>query len=72
MKNFNVINDEKNFFDQPVKSLFRSYENIQKITTMTVITELIVPQIIQIPKTDLGKQQEQLTNNYRARTTNNK
>lgn len=39
---------------------------------MAVITELIVPQIIQIPKTDLGKQQEQLTNNYRTTTTNNK
>ena len=35
---------------------------------MAVITELIV----QIPKTDLGKQQEQLTNNYRTTTTNNK
>ena len=39
---------------------------------MTVIAELIVPQIIQIPKKDLSKQQEQLTNNYRTRTTNNK
>lgn len=39
---------------------------------MAVITELIVPQIIQIPKPDLGKQQEQLTNNYRTTTTNNK
>ena len=25
--------DEKNFFDKPVKSYLKTYENIQKITT---------------------------------------
>ena len=33
IKDYNVIIDEKNFFDQQVKSSIRTYKNIQKIAT---------------------------------------
>ena len=32
-KDYNVMIDGKNFFDQPIKSYIKTYENIQKITT---------------------------------------
>ena len=32
VKDYNVMIDGKNFFDQPVKSFIKAYENIQKIT----------------------------------------
>ena len=31
MKDYNVMIDGKNFFDQPVKGDMRTYDNIQKI-----------------------------------------
>ena len=31
---YNVIIDEQNLFDQPLKNDFRSYDNIQKIATI--------------------------------------
>ena len=33
IKDYNVMIDGKNFFDQPVKSDMRTYENIQKVVT---------------------------------------
>ena len=33
IKDYNVIIDEKLFFDQPVKTDLRTYENIRKIET---------------------------------------
>ena len=33
IKDYNVMTDEKSFFDQPVKSDMRTYDNIQKIVT---------------------------------------
>ena len=33
LKDYNVIIDSENLFDQPVKSNIRTYENIRKITT---------------------------------------
>ena len=33
IKNYNVMIDGKNIFDQPVKSRVRTYDNIQKIAT---------------------------------------
>ena len=33
IKDYNVTIDEKNFFDQPVKSDMKTYDNIQKIAT---------------------------------------
>ena len=33
IKNYNVMIDGKNFFDQPVKSDMRTYHNIRKIAT---------------------------------------
>ena len=33
IKDYNVKIDGKNFFDQPVKSDIRTYDNIRKITT---------------------------------------
>ena len=33
MKNYNVMTDGRNFFDQPVKSNLRAYDNIRKIVT---------------------------------------
>ena len=33
MKNYNVMTDGQNFFDQPVKSNLRAYDNIRKIAT---------------------------------------
>ena len=33
MKNYNVMTDGQNFFDQPVKSNLRAYDNIRKIVT---------------------------------------
>ena len=34
IKDYNVIIDGQNLFDQPVKNDFRSYDNIRKITTI--------------------------------------
>ena len=33
IKDYNVMIDGKNFFDQPVNNDFKTYENIRKITT---------------------------------------
>ena len=33
IKDYNVIIDGKNFFDQPKNSMTKTYENIRKITT---------------------------------------
>ena len=33
IKDYNIMIDEKNFFDQPVKSDIRTYDNIRKIAT---------------------------------------
>ena len=33
VKDYNVMIDGKNFFDQPIKSYIKKYENIRKITT---------------------------------------
>ena len=33
IKDYNVIIDGKNFFDQPIDSMAKSYENIRKIAT---------------------------------------
>ena len=33
MKDYNVMVDEKSFFDQPVKNDPRTYDNIRKIAT---------------------------------------
>ena len=33
IKNYNVVIDGQNFFDQPVKKKLITYDNIQKITT---------------------------------------
>ena len=33
IRDYNVIIDGKNFFDQPINSGFKTYENIRKITT---------------------------------------
>ena len=33
IKDYNVMIDEKNFFDQTVKNNLRTYDNIQKIVT---------------------------------------
>ena len=32
IKNYNVMIDGKNFFDQPINSMIKTYENIRKIT----------------------------------------
>ena len=34
IQDYNVVVDGKYFFDQPVKSYVRTYDNIQKITTV--------------------------------------
>ena len=34
IKDYNVMIDEKKFFDQPVKNDLRTYENIRKIATV--------------------------------------
>ena len=33
MKNYNVIIDARNFFDQPIKNDLKTYDNISKIAT---------------------------------------
>ena len=33
MKGYNVMNNVKNFFDQPINSELKTYENIRKIAT---------------------------------------
>ena len=33
IKEFNVLNDQKNFFNVPVKSSMKTYDNIRKIAT---------------------------------------
>ena len=33
MKGYNVMNNGKNFFDQPINSELKTYENIRKIAT---------------------------------------
>ena len=33
IKDYNVIIDERNFFDQPIKNDFKTYDNIRKIST---------------------------------------
>ena len=33
IKDYNVMNDGRNFFDQPINSMNKTYENIRKITT---------------------------------------
>ena len=33
IKDYNVLIDDKNFFDQPINSNFKTYENIRKIAT---------------------------------------
>ena len=33
IKNYNVMIDGKNFFDQPINSMTKTYENIRKIAT---------------------------------------
>ena len=33
MKDYNVMNDGRNFFDQPLKNYLITYENIRKIAT---------------------------------------
>ena len=33
VKDYNIVIDGKNFFDQPIKSYIKTYENIQKIAT---------------------------------------
>ena len=33
MKDYNVMIDSKNFFDQPINSMTKTYENIRKIAT---------------------------------------
>ena len=34
IKNYNVIIDRRNFFDQPIKNNFKRYDNIRKISTV--------------------------------------
>ena len=33
MKDYNVMIDGRNFFDQPINSMSKTYENIRKIAT---------------------------------------
>ena len=33
IKDYNVMIDDKNFFDQPINSMTKAYENIRKIAT---------------------------------------
>ena len=33
IKDYNVMIDGKNFFDQPINSMIKTYENIRKIAT---------------------------------------
>ena len=33
VKDYNIIIDERNFFDQPIKNDFKTYDNIRKIAT---------------------------------------
>ena len=33
IKNYNVMTNGRNFFDQPIKNNFKTYDNIRKITT---------------------------------------
>ena len=33
IKDYNIITDGQNFFDQPVKNNLRTFDNIPKITT---------------------------------------
>ena len=33
IKDYNVINDGRSFFDQPIKNDFKTYDNIRKIAT---------------------------------------
>ena len=43
IKDYNVVIDGKNFFDQPINSMAKSYKNIRKITTgMTGMTMQLV------------------------------
>ena len=47
IKDYNVMIDGQNFFNQPVKNNFRTYDNIQKIATVKeMITLLAVYEII--------------------------
>ena len=56
IKDYNVMIDGKNFFDQPINSKHKTYENIRKIATgqgddyTEMITQLVVCQIILISK----------------------
>ena len=42
IKDYNVINDGRNFFDQIGKNYLRTYKNIQKIAYGEMITQLVV------------------------------
>ena len=34
IKNYNVMIDDRNFFDQPIDSMAKTYENVRKIATV--------------------------------------
>ena len=43
IKDYNIVIDEKNFFDQPVKSDMRTYDNIQILQLVKeMITQLVI------------------------------
>ena len=41
MKNYNVMIDEQNVFDQPVKNNLRTYGNIQKAIQQIIFTVIL-------------------------------
>ena len=66
IKDYNVIIDEKNFFDQPIKNDFKTYDNIRKIatgqgddyTTGCLLDYNYFKEHYKVIATDLSKQQK--------------
>ena len=50
IKDYNVMIDGRNFFDQPISSMNKTYKNIRKIATGKGETQLVVCWIILISK----------------------
>ena len=65
IKDYNVMIDGKNFFDQPINNKFKTYENIRKITaskgndytTGSLLDYLYLKKNYKVTAIDLSKQQ---------------
>ena len=66
IKDYNVLIDGRNFFDQPIKSDLRTYDNIRKIatgqdddyTTRCLLDYLYFKKYYKLIAIDLSKQQK--------------